>query len=311
MLQPARLGYMAWDVADLEASTRFYSEMAQLEVVKERNGQVFLRGGNDHHWVVLRQSRNPRFNRVAYQMGSEEELDEMEQKLRAAGFEITRGGDFEEDGLERYIRFQDPEGLMIELYVNMLSLPVPPVARHYVNLETMLHMGFVVRDIRRAHSFYHDILGFRDSDWIEREAVFMHCGNRYHHSMVLFAGNQASVPTPHHLCIQVASLADVMRGRNWLVKNKIPLWRDLGKHMASGSVGIYFKDEANKFNVEFCIEHRQVDVPGHKARIIPRVAEGGDVWMAFAPISLNKPDAVIPLDPTTKTMGEAVAAASK
>lgn len=288
MLQPSRLGYLAFDVADLESSTLFYQDLVHLEVIAERDDSVFLRGGIDHHWIVLRQSSTPGFNRVAYEMADEQSLDEMEQKLKSAGVEITHGGDIEADGVERWLRFRDPEGIQFELFINMLTLPVPPVARSYVRFEKLVHAGIGVKDIRRAHRFYHDVLGFRDSDWAERRAVLMHCADRYHHSLAVFGYPTATKGTIDHVCIQVAGVDDLMRARNIVMEHEVPFSQDLARHMASGSWGYYFKDLINHYNVEFCLEHRQLAQVGDQARMLPAMLETGDVWKATRPLNRTR-----------------------
>jgi 2,3-dihydroxy-p-cumate/2,3-dihydroxybenzoate 3,4-dioxygenase len=302
MLQPSRLGYLAFDVADLDASVRFYQDLVHLEVINERDGTVFLRGSTEHHWMVLRQSRTPGFNRVAYEMASEQALDQMAQNLKSAGVEVTHGGDIEADGVERWIRFRDPEGIQFELFVNMLTLPVPPIARSYIRLEKLVHAGVSIKDVRRSHAFYHDILGFRDSDWAERRAVLMHCGDRYHHSLAVLGNPAAPRSTIDHMCIQVAGVDDLMRARNLVLANHIPFSRDLARHMASGSWGFYFLDQANHYDVEFCLEHRQLPEVGDQARMLPAIPEMGDVWQIVRPLSRTHSKGIPQLGMGTKDL---------
>lgn len=294
MLQPSNLGYVAFDVADLDSAARFYQDFVHLEVINQRGDTVFLRGNAPHHWVVLRQSRTPGFNRVAYEMRDERDLEAIEQKLKSAGVEVTRGGDLLADGVERFIRFQDPEGITVELFTNMMSVPVPPVFLHHVQLEKLVHAVFTVKDVKRSHRFYTELLGFQDSDWIERRVVFMHCGDRYHHSLAVGqTSGQAATPI-NHICIQVASLDDVMRARTLVMAHNIPIRLDLLRHAASGSIGFYFWDEANQYCVEFCVEHRQVDQDAHKARVMPAVPESANVWLATGPVSRTQLSAAMP-----------------
>lgn len=285
MLQPSNLGYVAFDVADLDASTRFYQEFVHLEVVNQHDDTVFLRGGAAHHWVALRQSRTPRFNRVAYEMRDEQELEEMAKRLKSAGVEVTHGGDLQAEAVERYIRFRDPDGILVELFTNMYSIPIPPVFRHHVRHEKLVHAVFTVSDVIKSHRFYTELLGFRDSDWIERRFVFMHCGDRYHHSLAVGQGKVDPAYPITHICIQVESIDDIARARSLVMANNIPLRRDWGRHAASGSYGIYFWDEANHYSIEFCREHRQVDLANHKARILPMIPEAANVWLATGPVS--------------------------
>jgi len=109
----------------------------------------------------------------------------------------------------------------------------------------------------------------------------------YHGSLSLIiehvALNIKSKFTGHefnHFCIQVGSLDDIMRARNNALRWGVELRDDLLRHAPSGSIGVYLKDKARGFAVEFCVGHPQLDNDTHRARILPAAAETRDVWLA-------------------------------
>jgi 2,3-dihydroxy-p-cumate/2,3-dihydroxybenzoate 3,4-dioxygenase len=71
-----------------------------------------------------------------------------------------------------------------------------------------------------------------------------------------------------------------MRARNNALRWGVELRDDLLRHAPSGSIGVYLKDKARGFAVEFCVGHPQLDNDTHRARILPATAETRDVWLA-------------------------------
>jgi len=93
----------------------------------------------------------------------------------------------------------------------------------------------------------------------------------------------------NHFCIQVESLDDVMRFRNNALRHGVALRDDLLRHAPSGSIGVYMKDEARGFAIEFCTGHPQVDDVNHRARVLPMAPETADVWLSPLPDRLLEP----------------------
>jgi 2,3-dihydroxy-p-cumate/2,3-dihydroxybenzoate 3,4-dioxygenase len=237
-LRPERLGYLSFRVRDLKISTEFFEKMGQLEVSEERDGKVFLRGGMEHHWIVLQESDNPGLERVAMQMTNNEDLDAMEERLKSHGVKYERGDGFDSDRVNQYLRFPDPAGNPLELYSDMVSYPTPPHPRH-VSLEDIQHLVLFVDDIFTCHDFYTQVLGLRTSDWNERNTVFMNFRNGWHHGLGIGAGRTEKQGISH-VCFLPTDLDDVMRARAAVMRAGLPITSDILRHGASGSFGFYF-----------------------------------------------------------------------
>ncbi|MBF6567881.1 MAG: VOC family protein [Candidatus Binataceae bacterium] len=284
MLQPRQLGYLALDVADLESSVRFYQDVVHLDVTEEREGCAYLTGGIQHHWLVLRQSTTPGVNRVAFEMENERDLEAMEKRLKAAGVEVERAGSgtLGRERVDQYIRFRDPDGIMIELFTDMVTMPMAPTYAHRVHMSKLLHTVLLEKDASKSVPFYTDLLGFQISDWVERTAAFMRCGDKYHHSIGVF-GTGGTRTQVDHMCILVPTLDDLMRARANVMALNVPFRNDLLKHAPSGSIAIYFRDEANNLTVEYCWEHGQILDEAHRPRVLPAMPETLDMWRLVGP----------------------------
>jgi 2,3-dihydroxy-p-cumate/2,3-dihydroxybenzoate 3,4-dioxygenase len=303
MLQPRQLGFIAFDVADLDASVRFYQDVVHFEVSEERDGVVYLTGGREHHWLALKQSKTPGLNRVAFEMNNQHDLEEMERRLKSAGVSVERGSALAKERVDSFIRFRDPDGILIELFTDMISLPVPPTYAHRVHTQKLLHTVLLERDIKRSLPFYTDLLGFQISDWVERTAAFLRCGDHYHHSLGVF-GTGGTRTAIDHMCILVPTIDDLMRARANVLALNVPLRNDLLRHAPSGSMGIYLRDEANNFVIEFCTEHGQILAEDHRPRLLPAAPETLDVWRNVGP-SINRRVAGPAMMPQIEGIGNA------
>src|SRR5579884_823005 len=115
MVAPLRLGYVALDTDDLEASTLFWTNVWGLEVSERTADTVYLRGDQNHHWIALRKAERKSLARWAMEVETREELDILERRLLDAGIKVESGDGLESDHVARYVRFADPSGTPLEL----------------------------------------------------------------------------------------------------------------------------------------------------------------------------------------------------
>jgi catechol 2,3-dioxygenase-like lactoylglutathione lyase family enzyme len=121
-----KLGHVVLNVADLERSSRFYTEVLGFEVSDVYpdsmvpGGMVFLRFGPDHHGIALvgslqQESASAELNHVAFEVASLDEVIRARDHLRAHGARI----DFEgrrRAGCQLAVEFRDPDGHRLEIY---------------------------------------------------------------------------------------------------------------------------------------------------------------------------------------------------
>lgn len=277
-----RLGYVVLGVPDLAESTKFYSSVGHLTVHDASGAASFLGGGYDHHWLRLEQHQHQRgLMRVGFQLASEGVLADVANRLDERGIAFEEIGDLEGDGIDRGLRFSDPDGVQVDVYTDMLSRAVKPT-QDAVRMTEMLHSVWFSADPVAAHRFYADVLGFRASDWIKRNAVFMRSANNYHHSLGIFRSSPQRAGSLDHFCILVENIDDVMRARNIALRQGAQLQKDVLRHAASGSISVYIADPMTGISFEFCTEHDIVD-PDHRPRLLEGSPITRDVWQAYSP----------------------------
>jgi 2,3-dihydroxy-p-cumate/2,3-dihydroxybenzoate 3,4-dioxygenase len=269
------LGYVALTVQEIDRSLDFYRRVAHLKVSERGTRKAFLTGGINHHWLRLEETGEPGLSRLGFEVGDRAALDEIANRLDARSVPWKSASDLAGDRVGDAIRFTDPDGFEIELFTDMVSLPVP--ANTFLKMDRVLHSVWLASDPARSGRFYGEVLGFKESDWIERVMVFLRAGNRYHHSIGI-ARDTARLGLMDHFCILVGDLDDVMRARNVALRSGAKLRQDVVRHAASGSVSTYIIDPMNDIAVEFCTNHRQIDDASYRARILPAQASTLDLW---------------------------------
>lgn len=274
-----RLGYVVMAVPDVQESANFYTHIGQLTLHDSGRGAAFLGGGYEHHWLRLEQHASRRgLVRVGFQLAHPGELDAVANRLDERGIPHQEIGDLECDGIDRGLRFTDPDGVEVDVFAEMVSRGVKQ-PQSWVHMDTMLHAVWFSPDPVAAHEFYASVLGFRVSDWIGRNAVFMRARNNYHHSIGIFRSAAQRAAVLDHFCILVDSIDDVMRARNIALRGGAKLNKDLLRHAASGSISVYIADPVAGMSFEFCVEHAIVPAD-HRPRILESTPISRDVWLA-------------------------------
>jgi catechol 2,3-dioxygenase-like lactoylglutathione lyase family enzyme len=274
MLSADRLGYLFLNVADIERSTDFFVKACHMEVSERKDGRIYLRGGLNHHWLVLQQTDRPGLERVGIEVADRPTLDAFEEQLRSKGILYEAGDGLESDRVLRYLRFSDPSGNPLELYTDMVSMPSPPKPK-LVSFLDIQHIVLSVHDFEAAHDFYTNVLGMVVSDYFEQTTAFMHFRNGWHHGIGISSGSGRTNGL-NHVCFQPDDLDITMRARAAVKKLGLKITSDLLKHGPSGSIGFYFQGPDTV--VEFSYGARNyAENEVFKPRILPR-SVGVDVW---------------------------------
>lgn len=274
-LSPYRLGYVVIAVSDPAAATEWWSRYVHLEVSEMSEDRVHLRGGTDHHWIVLEKTDGATgIRRMAFEVTDAEDLDTYRKRLADEGVKFDETpGEWTGPGL----RFHDPNGYELELFTGMGHVPVPPTVP-WVPPQDLLHAVVAVSDLDRSLDFYKRILGFKESDRVIGKTVFLRGSIGWHHALVLGAG-RGEPPLLDHVCVQMSGIDDLMKVRARFLEDGQPLDRDLLRHPTSGSMGFYAKADPAPTTVEFCIEHARITDPDYRPRALTPGRWTSNVWL--------------------------------
>jgi catechol 2,3-dioxygenase len=146
MIQPDRIGHVVIKVRDLARSTKFYSEVLGLRVMKEEPGfkMVFLAShGRDHHELAVMEvgadAAGPHkhsigLSHIAFRLPDEPALRAAYDELKKHEVRITSAINH---GVTKSIYFRDPDGNDLELYCDGLPEEIAKFPDPYAGLERL------------------------------------------------------------------------------------------------------------------------------------------------------------------------------
>ena len=144
MIQPDRIGHVVIKVRELERSTKFYSEVLGLQVMKVEAGlkMVFLASqGRDHHELAILEvgpdAASPRersigLSHIAFRMSDEAALRAAYADLRKNNVQIIGAINH---GVTKSVYFRDPDGNDLELYCDGLPEEIAKFPDPYAGMD--------------------------------------------------------------------------------------------------------------------------------------------------------------------------------
>ena len=124
MAKPKRVGHLVLNVKDLEASTKFYTDILGFDISLQRPTGTFLTCGKIHHDLALFQAPEGALpvtegqlglNHFAVQVEDLADLTEVYNDLKESGVNLDHNTDH---GMTSSIYFFDPDGNKIEFFCN-------------------------------------------------------------------------------------------------------------------------------------------------------------------------------------------------
>jgi biphenyl-2,3-diol 1,2-dioxygenase len=202
-------------------------------------------------------------------------FDEVTARLAAAGHSTTAGTDAELAArrVRRLAHTTAPWGVRLEVVEGLEDASNPDgsplVPGGFLTDGVGFgHVVFATTAFDESHTFLVDVLGFRQSDWLETEIAegivlevrFYHCNER-HHSVALARAPFDLPQRLHHVMFEVNDRDDVGAAFDRAWAADLPIPNGLGRHDNDGMFSFYVASPAG-FQVEV----------GHGARVV------GDRW---------------------------------
>jgi 2,3-dihydroxybiphenyl 1,2-dioxygenase len=202
-------------------------------------------------------------------------FDEVTARLTAAGHPVTAGTDAELAArrVARLAHTATPWGVRLEVVDGLEDASRPDgsplvLGGFLTDGVGFGHVVFATTAFDESHAFLVDVLGFRQSDWLETEIAegielevrFYHCNGR-HHSVALARAPFDLPQRLHHVMFEVNDRDDVGAAFDRAWAAGLPIPNGLGRHDNDGMFSFYVASPAG-FQVEV----------GHGARVV------GDRW---------------------------------
>ena len=258
-----QLGYLGIGVRDVDEWERFATGVLGLQANgRGSDGSLFLRMDEYHHRFVIQPNGNDDVAYIGWQATNEGSMQEIAERLKAAGVEVHQGtsSEAEDRRVEGLITFPDPNGIPTEVYFGPpISFDDPfnsprPISNFVTGDQGLGHAVLYVDDADQSVRFYRDLLGLRVSDYI-RSMTFFHC-NPGHHSLALMESKSAK--RLNHFMLQVESINDVGATHDLCQDQGVPIVRGIGRHTNDHMVSFYLRTPSG-FDVEYGWGAREVD----------------------------------------------------
>lgn len=247
-----QLGYVGIGTTQMAAWRDTVTGIIGAEILEPTAGDdaMRLRIDSMHHRLAIRPCDRDDMLYAGWQVESAREMDRLVAALAAAGAEPQDGSpaDCIDRRVDRLVRFNDPEGYANELYLGPAHVTNPLRPSLPVSGFTAggLGLGHVVRHCRRYREmveFYVDILGFRISDrivWADMDGTFLRCNPRHHSLALLNESLGMGSGETNHVMLEYASLDDVGRAYDRVLRRGAPVIMSLGRHSNDATTSFYF-----------------------------------------------------------------------
>lgn len=251
--------------------------------IDDRPFRFWVRPG-DKEWLAA----------AGYEVEDAAALDALKAKIAAAGRPVEDGTEDEARArrVAGFFRTSDPDGNGLEFFHgdtrDDVAFVSPVGVSGFVTGDMgMGHTVFAAPNFDATHAFYHDVVGFHDTD-IPRfkfsddpadpgmGMAFMHAENGRHHSVAI-----AQMPIPPsgcvHLMLEMKTVSDVGKCHDRMRANKVPESATIGRHVNDQTFGFYMQTPGG-FDLEIGCDPLVIDpeswVP--TAHLVP--SEWGHVW---------------------------------
>lgn len=251
-------------VVDIEAATRFYTEVWGLRHVAEQDGAHYFRGTDSyHHVLVLHPAPRPCMIRIVLEAPDRATVDILYKAVVARGAgRVVKPQALNRPGGGYGFGFEDPEGRNYAVIADVADHADGGDAPDRPRKVT--HVNVNADDSDATCAFLIEVLGFKMSDETKMLRFLRCC--RDHSSLVIgFTGG----PTLNHVAFEMQDMDSVMRGIGRMRDNGYPVEWGPGRHGPGDNVFAYFAGP-EEFPIEYTAETLQVD-DNH-------VAQGPGYW---------------------------------
>lgn len=280
------LHHTALWVADVREAFHRYQILLGLHGEFQTDGNAIMRCMHEDYCLVLQpaEEQKPQLDYVAYELRPNLSLNQAAALLRQRGVvtpEILklplRG-----NGL----LLQDPDGNRVVLVER--QRPADPRAPVMIPTQTLQgyhprrlgHVNYLTSDAQRMYQWYHEVLGFRLTDWIGDAAVWMHIDPR-HHVLAFLNKGYAHI---HHVAYELTDWGEMRVALDHIAKHgRFTTWGPLRHGMAQNLATYWRMWEEEHFIELYC--DMQVLEADHQPVVHPDNPYSSNTWGILPPRS--------------------------
>lgn len=269
-------------VRDLDEAVARWSIQFGFTLRERHADRAYLRCAFDDYSLELVAADEPGFDHAGWQLGAGHRLADL-------GLE---GELHDRPGRVPTLVLSDPDGYGVEIVPwEEPGSAFPDVARLSSELPAfhprkLGHVNCVTEDLGRLSGFYVERLGFRVSDYLGDEGVWLHL-NADHHVHALLEKSPAHF---HHFALELVDWGEMRVALDHLAKHgRWCIWGP-GRHGVAASCFAYMRIPEEELIVELYTDMEQLR-PGHVPRNWEDTPHSSNVWGSLPPRTYFRFDA--------------------
>jgi catechol 2,3-dioxygenase len=244
------LGFMSFDVPDLDGAVADYTEVMGLQVVERTAERAILTSNERRAELLLHRGECACVRAIGLEAYDAAAVDEAASRAPAQGLRVVSRTPSVE-WCERAVTVATEDGLLIEVHS-----PIPEDRpRRYltsgVRPRRIDHIGPRSTDPERLSRQLQSVLGMKISDRTRAgELIFMRTGNLRHHTFSIVQSPAAGM---HHYAWEMFSFNDYLQIGNLLAQADLKYAYGPGRHGPGDNLFTYHQDR-NGLMVECTVE---------------------------------------------------------
>lgn len=255
-----RIGHIDLNVLDINKSRKYYENVLGLEVTREdKDGTLYLKCWDewDKYSFILRPSEEATFNRIAFKVEKDSDLDKLQNKIEEYGIKTTMLPNGEIPECERVLKFIAPSGHEMLLYAKKTFIgkktgtvnptPWPPEAKgakvHWLDHALLMCEG--PEKVMAVTKFFEEVLKFKLTEQVtvgpdgSLQAATWLARTSTPHDVAFVAGPNTGM---HHAAFFLDSWADILKAADIMAMNKVKIDVTPQRHGITRGETIYFFD---------------------------------------------------------------------
>ena len=255
-----RLGHVDINVLDINESRDYYENIIGMEVTREdSDGTLYLKCWDewDKYSLILRPSEEATYNKVAYKVEKDSDIDDFKEKIEKYGIktEILEAGTIPECG--RVLKFISPSEHEFNLYAEKTFVgkkvghtnPAPwpidgkGIKAHWIDHILLMTQG--PEKLMEATKFFEEVFDMKLAEQVcvgpegsVQAATWLSAGNTPH-DLAFVAGAETGM---HHFAFFLDGWNDILRSADVMAMNNVKLDVTPQRHGITRGETIYFFD---------------------------------------------------------------------
>ena len=249
------LGYIVIETQKFPDWRRFGHDAVGMHVDDALAGVMRFRLDDNECRFLLQRGPAEDVTTLGWQLDDHQTFEIIEARIRSHGAPLTTGSQEEAAlrGVERFIRFPGPNGLLQEIYVEprIGSQPLDVGVAHgfVTGASGMGHVAVAAKNPRQMRGYYDTVFNARLSDFIEETLNGMKVKIRFlrvnerHHTVAIGAVDRIPVlpvrTRVQHCNIQVAALDDMVASLQRVKEGGFRIAMSVGQHTNDKELSYY------------------------------------------------------------------------